>query len=54
MIDKFLEVHMMTIAQYSFELGVLNIPSKIVGIVGGAPAPPPMLSNCVLYMAAFY
>ena len=40
MIDKFPEVHVTTTAQYSFELGVLSTPSKIVG---GAPAAPPLL-----------
>ena len=46
MIDKFPEVHVTTIAQYSFELGVLSTPSKIVG---GAPPPlpPPMMCVCV-------
>ena len=36
MIDKFLEVHVTTIAQYNFELEVLSTPSKIVE---GAGAP---------------
>ena len=40
----------MTIAQYSFKLGVLSTPSKIVG---GAPAPPlllPMLCMSLMQM----
>ena len=40
MIDKFLEIHVTTVAQYSFELGVLSTPSKIVGGAGAPPAPP--------------
>ena len=33
----------MTIAQYSFKLGVLSTPSKIVGGAGIPPAPPLLL-----------
>ena len=40
MIDKFLEVYVTTVAQYSFELGVLSTPSKIIGGAGAPPAPP--------------
>ena len=54
MIDEVLEFHITTIAQHSFELGVLSTPSKIVGGTGAPPLPPPMQSHyfnnlCILF-----
>ena len=57
MIDKFLEVHVTTIAQYSFELGVFSTPSKIFGGAGAPPTPPllpPMIWSILSVSLSLY